>query len=181
MKEKTLAARYADAYVSFAGKAKKAQEIADEVKRLKSALGENPLFGDFLKSREITYAEKCDFIDQQLSGDFSEDIRHFLKLLLKKNRLSVISEIASHIRKKHAQADTINALLMSSYPLDQEAIEAIRKGLEKKLHKKLKLYLGIDGDLLGGVRVIIGNKVIDGSLRCRLGELKKRLLALKAG
>lgn len=181
MREKILAARYADAYVSFAQRAKGIQEIADEMKRLKTLIRENPLFGDFLRSREVTYAEKCSFIDETLRRDFSEELTHFLKLLLRKNRLFALSAIANYVRVKYAQGDTINALLMSSYPLDTEAIEAIKARLEKKLHKKLKLYLGIDGDLLGGVQVIIGNTVIEGSVRRRLGELKERLLSLKVG
>ena len=179
MRKKILAVRYADAYVSFAGKTKGVQEIADEIKMLKNAIQENPAFEDFLKSRDVTYAEKCNFIDEALGKYFSEELRHFLRLLLKKNRLFTIYAIDNYIREQHAQSGTVNAILMSSYPLDAEAIEAISERLEKKLHKKLKLYLGIDGDLLGGVRVIIGNTVIDGSLRRRLGELRERLFSLK--
>jgi len=64
-----------------------------------------------------------------------------------KNRLYIISAVANYVREKYAQGDTVNALLMSSYPLDAESIEDIKVKLEKKLHKKLKLYLGKDGDL----------------------------------
>lgn len=179
MREKILAVRYADAYMGFSGKSRDVQGSADEIKKLKTLIQENPLFYDFLKSRDVTYAEKCAFIDETLKRDFSEELRHFLKLLLKKNRLYIISAVANYVREQYAQGDTVNALLMSSYPLDAESIESIKVKLEKKLHKKLKLYLGIDGDLLGGVRVIIGNKVIDGSVRRRLGELKERLLSLQ--
>jgi len=51
----------------------------------------------------------------------------------------------------------------------------IKKGLESKLNKKLKLVVGLDPGLLGGVQVTIGNTVIDGSVRRRLDDLKEKL------
>lgn len=47
------------------------------------------------------------------------------------------------------------------------------------MKRKLRLYLGIDGDLLSGVRVVIGNTIIDGSVRRSLNDLKEHLLTLK--
>ena len=71
------------------------------------------------------------------------------------------------------------ALLKTSFPLELDLIRLIIERLEKKFQRKLKLYIELDGNLLGGVKVIMGNTVIDGSVRKRLEGLKTKLDAIR--
>ena len=140
---------------------------------------DNPEIHRLFKSRELTYAEKCAFLDAVFGGAFSAELLHLVKLLLRKNRLGLLIPVSDYTRVKYASTQAVNALLLSAYPLDSEVINLIRDSLEKKMKRKLRLYLGIDGDLLAGVRVVIGNTVIDGSVRRSLNDLKEHLLTLK--
>lgn len=179
MKEKILASRYAEAFVGYASKTSSLQDIVAELKGLKMLIRDNPEIHRLFKSRELTYVEKCAFLDAVLGGAFSAELVHLVKLLLRKNRTAILIPVSDYARVKYASQQAVSALLLSAYPLDSEVINLIRDSLEKKLNKKLKLYLGIDGDLLAGVRVVIGNTIIDGSVRRGLNDLKERLLTLK--
>lgn len=179
MKDKILASRYAEAFMGYASKTSEVSDIVKELKGLKMLIQDNPEIHRLFKSRELTYAEKCAFLDAVLGGEFSAELIHLVKLLLRKNRLGLLIPVSDYARVKYASTQAVNALLLSAYPLDSQVINLIRDGLEKKLKLKLRLYLGIDGDLLAGVRVVIGNKVIDGSVRRSLNDLKEYLLTLK--
>lgn len=178
-KERILASRYAEAFMGYAAKTSGVSDIVNELKGLKLIIQDNPEIHRLFKSRELTYVEKCVFLDAVLGGAFSAELIHLVKLLLRKNRTAILIPVSDYTRIKYASVHTVNALLLSAYPLDSEVINLIREGLEKKLKRKLRLYLGIDGDLLAGVRVVIGNTVIDGSVRRGLNDLKEHLLTFK--
>ena len=73
----------------------------------------------------------------------------------------------------------IEGLLKSSYPLETRSIKRIKDVLEKKLQRKLHLYIELDSSLLGGVYAKVGNIVIDGSVKRRLEDLREKLNLLK--
>jgi F0F1-type ATP synthase, delta subunit (mitochondrial oligomycin sensitivity protein) len=57
--------------------------------------------------------------------------------------------------------------------VDLPLIGKVKKALEKKLNGKVKLYIDLDSSLLGGIQLIIGNKIIDGSVKKTAGRIKK--------
>ena len=67
------------------------------------------------------------------------------------------------------------ALIRTSYPLELELIKKIQDAIENKFGRKFKFYIELDSRLLGGVQIIIGNTVIDGSVRKRLNDLRQSL------
>ena len=88
-------------------------------------------------------------------------------------------DIAEYARIKYAHGEKVNALLYTSYLMNTEFLEIFKSALESKLHKKLQLYINLDPDMFGGVRVIFENKILDGSVRKRLEDMKRKLLAVK--
>ena len=180
MKDEIVVKRYADAFVKFSEETIGIQQAAQELKALKNiVIHDNPDFLVLLGNMEITVSEKCDFIDKVLSEGFSEETRQFLKLLIRKGRIDKILDITEHIRKKHSPGEEEEAVLRTSFPLDLELIREIKNNLEDKFKKKFKLYINLDGSLLGGIQVVIGNTVLDGSVRRRLDDLKEKLKALR--
>jgi F-type H+-transporting ATPase subunit delta len=99
----------------------------------------------------------------------------FLELLLEKRRINKIADIAEYLQLNYAHKGQARALLKTSFPLDLEVIQQIKDKLEEKFRKKFRLYIDLDAELLGGVQVVIGNKVIDGSVRKRLEDLREKL------
>lgn len=179
MKEKIIANRYGEAFLGYAkesgldlGKA------ALQMGELKSVFVQNPELSGFLESAGILFREKCSLIDEALK-DFSPEARQFLKLLLEKKRIKNIIEICDYIRLNYSRGETVEALLRSARPLSRELTQGLKDRLESKLKKNLVLNTELAPDLLGGLQVVIGNTVIDGSVRKQLDDLKERLMTVK--
>ena len=178
MKEKIVAKRYADAFLGFAGESIGAERAVDELKNLKVILSTNGDFGRFLESKQIIAANKDSVIDEVLKG-FSLETRQFIKLLIQKDRIKNIIDICDYVRINYSEGGKTEALLKTSYLLDLKLIKEIKGHLEKKLNKQLSLHIQLDPDLLGGVQVIIGSLIIDGSVKKRLSELRDALKSVK--
>ncbi len=171
--------RYAEAFVGYLKESIGLEKGLDDLKRFKSvAIRDNPDFLQFLETPEIAFNEKCDFIDRVLDDDFVKEIAHLLKLLLEKGRINDLVDILDYIIVNYSHEGQTEVLLKTSFPLDLDLIKEIEEGLEKKMQKKLRFYIDLDGSLLGGVKIIMGNTVIDGSVRKRLDDLREKLLAV---
>jgi len=181
IKDKIIAKRYADAYMVFTKGAIGWEKAIEEFKELKNVLiHENPGFMEFLTHEGIGHNDKLAFVDRVLNDNYSEELKSFLKLLIDKERIGHLLEIAEYIRIYYSHGQEIEALLKTSFPLDVEVIRAIENKLEKKLNKKFKFYIDLDADLLGGVQVTMGdNTVIDDSVKNRLFDLKEKLRGVK--
>jgi len=179
IKDEIVVKRYADAFISHAKENIGMEKALEDFKSLKGVIRENPEFLQALFSLELSFSEKCDFIEKVLGADFSQELRNFLKVLLEKSRIEKLLDIAEYIRITYSHGGEEGALLKTSFPLELEDIKEIEVALEKKFNRRFKFYIDLDGDLLGGLQVIIGNTVIDGSVRKRLIELKEKLMAAR--
>lgn len=178
MKALIVSKRYAEAYIAIAREEKKMPEAIEDFKNLKIILYENPQALDFLKNPGITYLEKSDFINAVFGKGFNDEFRHFLKYLIEKRRIDLVVDIADYVRVRYAHGEAVNVVLKTSYPLDLDLIKTIKERLENKYAKKFNLYLELDANLNGGIQIMIGNMMIDGSIKRRLDELREKLMAI---
>lgn len=108
---------------------------------------------------------------------FDEGGRNFVRLLLENGRLElapVIYELYEKLRREHEQE--IEAEVISARPLTKREQQQITAALKKRLDRKVRVVFREDPDLIGGVVIRYGDKVIDGSVRGQLSELKRQLL-----
>ncbi len=178
IKERMIAARYADAFVQNCENTIGMEKALSDLEQVKQIMQNNPTLREFLKGPEIAYTAKCNVIDKVANGDLSDDVRNLLKLLVKHRRIENFLDIAEYAKEKYSDYGKEKAILKSSYPLDAESLSKIEKKIEEKFKRKFKFYTELDKNLLGGVQVIIGNKVIDGSLRRKLDDLKEKLISV---
>ncbi|MGA2775230.1 MAG: ATP synthase F1 subunit delta [Candidatus Omnitrophota bacterium] len=180
MISKIVIKRYAEAFVGYVKESVGLEKALEDLKALRAdVIRDNPDFLSFLENKELTFAEKCDFIDKVMGDNFAPEIKHFIKLLIDKGRIAILSDVIEYIRINYSYGEQLEVLLKTSTPLDLALIKKIKDSLSEKLHKKLKFYIDLDGSLLGGIQVTIGNKLIDGSVRKRLDELKEKLLRVR--
>jgi F-type H+-transporting ATPase subunit delta len=179
MLERLVVKRYAEAYMEFARAAVGLEKAVLDFKSLKMLMRANPGFAEILHSFEVSYQEKCDFIENVLKEDYSREFKQFLKLLLEKKRADKIIDIADYIRVAYSHVGETEAVLRTSFPLELDLIRQIKERLEKKLGRKIRFYINLDGSLMGGVQVVIGNTILDGSVRKRLSDLKEKLLTVR--
>ena len=104
------------------------------------------------------------------------DTANFLRLLVQNRRLGLIEHIASLFSYYRSEDEgTIDADVETAYPLNDEQCGRIAALIEKLLNRRARLTVRSDRDLIGGVIIRAGDRVIDASLRGQLQRLQKSL------
>ncbi|MDD5116186.1 MAG: ATP synthase F1 subunit delta [Candidatus Omnitrophica bacterium] len=178
IKNKVIVNRYAEAFMSLAREGCGIEKALEDLVGVRSVIRDNPGFAELMYNPEISYIEKCAVIDAAIRDGFCDDIRNFLKLLVDKKRFDIFMDVVEYLRAKYAHHGQIDVLLKTAFPLDLDLIKRIEGVLKKRLERDLRFYIDLDGSLLGGVQVVVGNTVIDGSVSKRLSELKEKLIAV---
>ena len=103
---------------------------------------------------------------------------NFLRTVVENDRLAALPEIASQFRAlKNARTGSSDAVVYSAFPMDAAALGAVAPSLEKRFGRKLNLTVREDRSLLGGIRVVVGDEVLDTSVKARLEQMKVALTA----
>jgi F-type H+-transporting ATPase subunit delta len=181
MKNRLISKRYAEAYMAFAEPKVGRSRCIEDMKDIRTVLRQNPDFLHFLRAPEVSKEDKAGVLDRVLGDVLADETRTFIKFLMDKGRMTILSSIAEYIRIVYSHGEVVDVVLRTTFPMELEIIERIKSRVEAFAHKKVNLYLELDPDLLGGAQVVIGNTIIDGSVRNRLMQLKKQMLLAKVG
>jgi len=176
MRNKLIAKRYAQAYIDFASDKIGLERCVSDMKTIKALLRDIKDLSRFFFAPEISRAEKVRILDKIFVDICSDETRTFIKYLIDKRRLEHLPDIADYVRVNYAHGEAQNVVLRTTFPLDLDVITSIKAKIEQRLNKKATLYLELAPELLGGIQILIGNTIIDGSVRNRLNILKKKLL-----
>jgi len=174
-----VARMYAEGFLEYASQTIGFNRGLSELLAVKGIFRDNPDLKSFLENPAMMSREKSELIEKVFASGFSQEIRDFLKLLLKNGRIGSFTDIAEYARIKYSHGKEVDAVISASYPLDTDILESLKSVLENKLHKKLHLYSDLDSDLLGGVKVTVDNIVLDGSVKKRLEDMREKLMAAR--
>jgi len=113
-----------------------------------------------------------------LAGRLSGEMENFVRVLAENGRLDVLAEIRAQFEAlRNAREGVVEAEIHSAFALDAAQVGDLVARLEKKTGRKVKARVSVDDALIGGVRIMLGDKVIDGSARAQLGALEAALKA----
>ncbi len=124
--------------------------------------------------------------DEQVAGVFiailgdrlNGEAENFLRVLAENKRIELLPEIRTQFEAlKNEREGVVEAEVHSAFELTAAQVADLQQRLEKKTGRKVRTQLRIDKDLIGGVKVVLGDKVIDGSARAQLGALEAALKA----
>ena len=108
----------------------------------------------------------------------SPQAKNFVQMLVDNHRLSLLPEIAVQFDElKNAREGAADALIVSAFPLQEAQLAEVVASLERKFGRKLKPTVQVDASLIGGVRVTVGDEVLDTSVRARLADMRTALTA----
>ena len=111
-----------------------------------------------------------------LAGRLSGEAENLVRVLAQNGRLDVLSEIRLQYEAlRNEREGVIEAQVISAFELGEAQLADLVVRLEKKTGRKVKAKVSVDKELIGGVRVVLGDKVIDGSARAQLGALENAL------
>ena len=104
--------------------------------------------------------------------------QNFLRAVIENGRLATLPEIARQVRDmKNAQGGSSDAVVYSAFPIAADALARVSQALEKRFGRKLNLSVQEDPSLIGGIRVVVGDEVLDTSVKARLEQMKVALTA----
>jgi F-type H+-transporting ATPase subunit delta len=113
-----------------------------------------------------------------LSGRLTGDAENFVRVLAQNGRLELLPEIRAQFEAlKNEREGVLEAEVHSAFELSDAQVQELVQRLEKKTGRKVKTRLQVDKELIAGVRIVLGDKVIDGSARAQLGALETALKA----
>lgn len=111
-------------------------------------------------------------------GKNAPEAKHFVQMLVDNHRLALLPDIAAQFEAlKNAREGAADALIVSAFSLDGQPLAELVANLERKFKRKLKPTVKVDASLIGGVRVTVGDEVLDGSVRARLAGMQSALTA----
>jgi F-type H+-transporting ATPase subunit delta len=113
-----------------------------------------------------------------LQGKLSGETENFVRVLAENGRLDVLGEIRGQFEAlKNEREGVVEAEVYSAFEMDAAQTADLVSRLEKKTGRKVRAKVSVDKSLIGGVKVVLGDKVIDGSARAQLGALENALKA----
>jgi F-type H+-transporting ATPase subunit delta len=113
-----------------------------------------------------------------LGGKLNADSENFVRVLAQNARLELLPEVRTQFEAlKNEREGVIEAEVQSAFELTDAQLADLVQRLEKKTGRKVRAKVNVDRELIGGVKVVLGDKVIDGSARAQLGALESALKA----
>jgi len=125
-----------------------------------------------ISNPKVTKAQLFGLMEASMGASANVQQRNFVHVLTENQRLQVLPEIAATFEALKAEAEkTVNVAVDSAFELSASQQEKIIAAMKKRMGREVKLICNVKKDLLGGVVIRAGDKVIDGSARTRLGEM----------
>jgi F-type H+-transporting ATPase subunit delta len=178
MSVSAVANRYAFALFQLAKEHKLLDQLEDEIRVVREVVSENKDLDAVLKSRRVTMEEKKQLIKQAFST-VNPYLQNTLVLLVERHREDQILYVADQfIELANDEKGVADATVTSVRPLTDEETKALSSVFAAKSGKKsLRIENIVDSNLLGGIKLRIGNRIYDGSLQGKLERLERKLLS----
>jgi F-type H+-transporting ATPase subunit delta len=173
--EGKIARVYATALYQAAEESGRIAEVRRDLGEFVAALESSDELRRFLVADEVSDAQKKEVLLELTEGG-DELMRNFLRLMVDKNRESELEEAYRvFIQLTEEAQGLVHVQVVSAVPLTASVQEALRKKIESSLNKTVELTLTVDREILGGLRLRIGDRVADASVRHRLERLREVL------
>ncbi len=164
---------YAEALFDVAREKGKLDAVRDELAQFADAVDGDRELQVFFFSPYFSSAEKSAGLRRAVSGADPE-LLNFLELLIEKGRMPEVFRIRRELEElwKHENR-RIDVTVTSAVPLDRAVVEKVGEEIERQTGQKVELASRVDDEILGGIVLQVGNKILDASIRARLEKLRK--------
>ena len=143
-----------------------------------AAIAANPQLQSFADSPKVTSAQVIGLIGGIVKTALPNLAMNFLRTVVENGRLKALPEIAVKFRAlKNAQSGSSDAVVYSAFPINDAALADLAMSLDKRFGRKLNLSVALQPELIGGIRVVVGDEVLDTSVKARLEQMKVALAA----
>ena len=176
IRDRAVSHRYATALFGAAVNAKAAEAIQGDLQSLEELHRLDPSLQTFLEAPDVLTEAKNEVIGQVLGGRVHELVVRLLQLMLAKKRIQHLPVVFLDYRELvEEHLGIARAQVTTAGPLPTELAAELKKRLEAVTGKQVRLETRQDPAILGGMIVVVGGRVLDGSLRHRLDDMREQL------
>lgn len=174
----TIAKRYALALFQLANEHQLLDQMEEELRVVKDVVNHNSELKAVLKSPKLSIVKKKEILNDAFSS-VNTYVLNTLLILIERHREDQISDVAEHfIHLANVERGIAEAKVYSIRPLTAVESEALSVSFAAKVGKRsLRIENIVDLNMLGGIKLRIGNRIFDGSLRGKLERLERQLLS----
>jgi F-type H+-transporting ATPase subunit delta len=142
------------------------------------AVASNAQLLQFAGNPKVGDQQVFDVVADVAKAQLPENAKNFLRTVIENGRLAALPEIAAQFRElKNSAGGLSDAVVYSAFPMDAGALNGVSGALEKRFGRKLNVSVKEDPSLIGGIRVVVGDEVLDTSVKARLEQMKVALTA----
>jgi F-type H+-transporting ATPase subunit delta len=170
----TVARPYAEAVfrVAQTGDMAAWSTLIDEL----AQIGANADVQGFARNPNVTDGAVADAFAALVKAPLTAEANNFIKMLIENGRVSLLPEIGAQFAVlKNAQEGAADAVITSAFEISAAQVADLVSTLEKKFGRKLNPTVTVDASLIGGVRVVVGDEVLDTSVRAKLQQMNVAL------
>jgi len=173
----TIARPYAEALFKANGQANP-RDFAEPLEALGQVV-KQPELRQFADNPKVNGDTVYNLITSSLGGgSLAPQVQNLLRTVIDNGRLGVLPEIAAQYRALvNEQTGVSDAIVFSAFPINGSLLTDVVASLEKRFGRKLNATVEVEPDLIGGIRVVVGDEVLDTSVRSRLQQMKVALIA----
>ena len=143
-----------------------------------AAIAANPQLRQLADNPKVTSGQVLDVITGVARSTLPEMAKNFLRTVIDNGRMEAFPEMATQFRALVNRANgSSDAVVYSAFAMDTAALGELSAALEKRFGRKLNLTVQQDDSLIGGIRVVVGDEVLDTSVKARLEQMKAALTA----
>ena len=170
----TTSREYAEALFELAVQGGVTKETSEGLETVVSALLQQPDYRALLASPAIAKEERLNALDSTFRGKIPDILLAILRMMVSRGHVSALTGMARDYEElARGYRGESMAVVTSAVELKEAETVALRAKLEKKLGRKVTLQCQVNPDLIGGIRVEVDGRVIDGSIRNKLEEIKE--------
>lgn len=171
----TIARPYAEALFRSVS-ANNRMVVADQLDVL-AQVAENSELRQIAESPKVNAAQVFELVVAASTLQLRPRVANLLQVVIENGRLTVFAEMARQFRVLvNASSGVSDATIASAFPLDTNQLADTVATLEKRFGRKLNATVVVDESLIGGIRVVVGDEVLDASVKARLERMKVALI-----
>lgn len=180
MTEVRVGRRYARALFHSAREQGSIDEVEQDLMSLRTVWEENPGLVKLLENPDLNLGEKKQFLDRVFPEGLCELARRFMDFLLEKKRIECLVEAVSEFHElAEEERGRCEAEVTTTTSLTDSQRRKLIEHLKQVMGKEICLVEKLDPEVIGGIRVRVGDRVIDRTIRSQLVHLRENLLAAR--
>ncbi len=169
----TIARPYAEALFKAGAGAAESEQVS-----ALAAVAADAQLRQFADNPKVSTQQVFDVMAGVVKTPLAPKVQSFLRTVLDNGRLAALPEIAVQFHALvNAQSGVSDAVIESAFPIEGAALAEVSATLEKRFGRKLNVSVTVKPELIGGIRVVVGDEVLDTSVAARLQQMKTALVA----